>query len=85
MRLNLKKLWITTISAVRLTSATKKLGYKIREAQLKKTPYMLVVGDKEAQDGTVSVRSRKDGDLGISKTEDFCCKKLLKKSKQKAR
>ena len=51
-----------------------KLGYKIREAQLKKTPYMLVVGDKEAQDGTVSVRSRKDGDLGISKTEDFVAK-----------
>lgn len=61
-----------------------KLGYKIREAQLKKTPYMLVVGDKEAQDGTVSVRSRKDGDLGISKTEDFVAK-VVKEIKTKAR
>ncbi len=41
-----------------------KIGYKIREAQLQKTPYMLVVGDKEAETGTVSVRGRKDGDLG---------------------
>ena len=41
-----------------------KIGYKIREAQLKKIPYMLVVGDKEAAEGTVSVRSRTDGDLG---------------------
>lgn len=61
-----------------------KLGYKIREAQLKKTPYMLVVGDKEAQDGTVSVRSRKDGDLGISKTEDFVAK-VVEEIKTKAR
>lgn len=61
-----------------------KLGYKIREAQLKKTPYMLVVGDKEAQDGTVSVRSRKDGDLGISKTEDFVAK-VAEEIKTKAR
>ncbi len=41
-----------------------KIGYKIREAQLQKIPYMLVVGDKEAADGTVSVRSRADGDQG---------------------
>lgn len=61
-----------------------KLGYKIREAQLKKTPYMLVVGDKEAQDGTVSVRSRKDGDLGISKTEDFVAK-VVEEIKTKTR
>ena len=61
-----------------------KLGYKIREAQLKKTPYMLIVGDKEAQDGTVSVRSRKDGDLGISKTEDFVAK-VVEEIKTKAR
>ena len=36
------------------------MGYKIREAQLKKIPYMLVVGDKEAEDGTVAVRARKE-------------------------
>jgi threonyl-tRNA synthetase len=41
-----------------------KIGYKIREAQLEKIPYMLVVGDKEATAGTVAVRDRVDGDLG---------------------
>ena len=41
-----------------------KIGYKIREAQLQKIPYMLVIGEKEAQSGLVSVRGRKDGDLG---------------------
>jgi threonyl-tRNA synthetase len=41
-----------------------KIGYKIREAQLEKIPYMLVVGDKEQSAGTVSVRDRVDGDLG---------------------
>jgi threonyl-tRNA synthetase len=41
-----------------------KIGYKIREAQLQKVPYMLVVGDREQENGTVSVRSRSDGDIG---------------------
>src|SRR4029077_15280896 len=41
-----------------------KIGYKIREAQLEKIPYMLIVGEKEQQAGTVSVRDRVDGDLG---------------------
>jgi threonyl-tRNA synthetase len=41
-----------------------KIGYKIREAQLQKIPYMLVVGDKEVENGTVAVRSRSGGDLG---------------------
>jgi threonyl-tRNA synthetase len=41
-----------------------KIGYKIREAQLEKIPYMLVVGEKEQQAGTVAVRDRVDGDLG---------------------
>ena len=48
-----------------------KLGYKIREAQLSKVPYMLIVGDKEAESGEVSVRSRKDGDLGSKTIEAF--------------
>ena len=43
---------------------SEKIGYKIREAQLHKIPYMLVVGDKEMEEGNLSVRSRKDGDLG---------------------
>jgi threonyl-tRNA synthetase len=42
-----------------------KLGYKIREAQLEKLPYMLIVGDNEAQAGTVSVRKRGEGDIGV--------------------
>ncbi len=48
-----------------------KMGYKIREAQTQKTPYMLIVGEKEMTDGTVSVRSRKDGDLGAEALEKF--------------
>ncbi|MBQ6998193.1 MAG: threonine--tRNA ligase [Clostridia bacterium] len=48
-----------------------KLGYKIREAQLSKVPYMLIVGDKEVESGEVSVRSRKDGDLGSKTIEAF--------------
>ncbi len=48
-----------------------KIGYKIREAQLQKTPYMLIIGEKEAQSGTVSVRSRADGDLGAMSIDEF--------------
>lgn len=51
-----------------------KIGYKIREAQLEKTPYMFIVGDKEAEAGTVSVRSRKDGDLGSMNTDEIIAK-----------
>ena len=47
-----------------------KMGYKIREAQLQKIPYMFVVGDKEAENGTVSLRSRKDGDKGAVDLSD---------------
>lgn len=48
-----------------------KTGYKIREAQLQKVPYMLIVGDKEIEENTVGVRSRKDGDIGQVKLENF--------------
>ncbi len=48
-----------------------KLGYKIREAQMQKLPYMLIVGDNEVAEGTVSVRSRKNGDLGAKSIEEF--------------
>lgn len=48
-----------------------KLGYKIREAQLEKVPYMLVIGDKEAEAGTVSVRKRGEGDLGLIETREL--------------
>lgn len=51
-----------------------KIGYKIREAQLQKVPYMLVLGDKEMNDGTVAVRSRKQGDMGVMSLNDFVAK-----------
>src|SRR3954454_14890979 len=49
---------------VQVDERQEKIGYKIREAQLQKVPYMLVVGDREAADGLVAVRSRAGGDLG---------------------
>ncbi len=51
-----------------------KLGYKIREAQMEKNPYMLIVGEKEEAENTVSVRSRKDGDIGSMSVDDFIAK-----------
>jgi threonyl-tRNA synthetase len=51
-----------------------KIGYKIREAQMEKVPYMLVLGDKEAENNQVAVRSRKDGDLGPMPLDDFIAK-----------
>lgn len=51
-----------------------KIGFKIREAQMMKIPYMLVIGDKEAENGTVAVRSRKEGDLGTMTAEAFVAK-----------
>ena len=51
-----------------------KLGYKIREAQMQKIPYMLVVGDKEAEAGTVSVRTRAGVDLGAMPLDEFMAK-----------
>jgi threonyl-tRNA synthetase len=48
-----------------------KIGYKIREAQIQKIPYMLVVGDREAAEGTVGVRHRAGGDQGAQRTAQF--------------
>ncbi|NPV42984.1 MAG: threonine--tRNA ligase [Firmicutes bacterium] len=48
-----------------------KVGYKIREAQLEKIPYMLIVGDKEEAEGTVSIRARKEGDIGTERMDSF--------------
>ena len=56
---------------VEFDDRNEKIGYKIREAQLEKVPYMLVIGDKEVQAGTVGVRSRKDGDVGAMGAEEF--------------
>ena len=54
-----------------LDSRAEKIGYKIREAQMQKVPYMLVVGAKEEESGLVSVRSRFEGDEGQKSTEEF--------------
>jgi threonyl-tRNA synthetase len=54
-----------------LDERQEKIGYKIREAQLQKVPYMLVTGDREAAEGTVSVRSRSAGDLGARAVDLF--------------
>ncbi len=56
---------------VTVDDRAEKTGYKIREAQLKKIPYMLILGDKEIEDGAVAVRSRKQGDLGTKSVEEF--------------
>ena len=57
---------------VKVDDRSEKIGYKIREAQLQKTPYMLVVGDKEVEDGTVSVRHRGEGDIGSMELSSLC-------------
>ena len=59
---------------VDLDGRSEKIGYKIREAQLQKIPYMLVIGDKELENGTVSVRSRKGVDLGAMPLDTFIAK-----------
>jgi threonyl-tRNA synthetase len=56
---------------VTLDDRKEKVNLKIREAQLQKVPYMLVVGDREAQEGTVSVRNRKHGDQGARSVDEF--------------
>lgn len=56
---------------VEVDSRSEKIGYKIREAQLEKVPYMFIIGDKDVEANTVSVRHRKEGDLGAMKLEDF--------------
>lgn len=57
-----------------LDDRNEKIGYRIRSAQLEKVPYMLVVGDKEAEAGTVAVRSRKNGDDGAMPLDAFLSK-----------
>ena len=56
---------------VEIDERSEKIGYKIREAQLEKIPYMLIVGEKEMTEGSVSVRSRKEGDKGMMAVDEF--------------
>ena len=66
-----KQLEANGILRVEVDDRSEKLGYKLREAQLEKVPYMLVVGDKDIENNTVSVRSRKEGDKGAMAIDDF--------------
>lgn len=59
---------------VEVDDRQEKIGYKIREAQLQKIPYMLAIGDKEIAENAVSVRSRKDGEMGKMSVEEFAKK-----------
>ena len=56
---------------VEVDERNEKIGFKIREAQMQKIPYMLVVGDKEAEEKTVAVRARGKGDLGAMSMDQF--------------
>ncbi len=56
---------------VEVDDRNEKTGYKIREAQLQKIPYMLIVGEKEIEGNTVSIRSREDGDVGVKAVDEF--------------
>lgn len=69
---------------VEVDTRNEKIGYKIREAQLEKIPYMLVIGDKEMENGQVAVRSRKEGDLGAVDVNAFI-QKLMTEIETKAR
>ena len=69
---------------VEVDDRNEKTGYKIREAQLQKIPYMLVVGEKEASSNTVAVRSRENGDIGTESIDEFIAK-LEKEIKEKKR
>ncbi|MGN0473782.1 MAG: threonine--tRNA ligase, partial [Acutalibacteraceae bacterium] len=57
-----------------LDDRSEKIGYKIREAQLKKIPYMVIAGDKDIENNTISIRSRKDGDIGSMSLDEFVAK-----------
>ncbi|WP_296971746.1 threonine--tRNA ligase [Tepidanaerobacter sp. EBM-38] len=66
---------------VEVDERNEKIGYKVRDAQMKKIPYMLVVGDKEANENTVSVRTREKGDVGQKPVETFIDEVLTLASK----
>ena len=69
---------------VSVDSRQEKIGYKIREAQISKTPYMLIIGDKEIEAKAVGVRSREDGDMGDMPLDDFVKKVIDEVNSKKA-
>lgn len=78
-----EKLQETGIRA-ELDSRSEKVGYKIREGQLQKIPYLLIVGDKEVEQNTVAVRHRKQGDLGAVPLDDFMAR-IITEIKEKVK
>ena len=56
---------------VEVDGRSEKIGYKIREAQLEKVPYMVLAGDKDIENNTISIRSRKNGDEGATTLDEF--------------
>ena len=62
---------------VTVDDRNEKIGFKIREAQMQKIPYMLVIGDRDMENGTVSVRTRKGEDLGAMTPDEFIAKCLM--------
>ncbi len=62
------------IVRVEIDERNEKIGYKIREAQMEKVPYMIVVGDKDIENKTISVRDRRDGDIGSMSVDEFIAK-----------
>ncbi|ALS21970.1 hypothetical protein JCM16163A_38460 [Paenibacillus sp. YK5] len=67
---------------VEVDGSNEKLGYKIREAQLEKIPYMLILGENEATSGTAAVRKRGEGDLGTKSVQEIAeqiCKEIREK------
>ena len=62
---------------VELDERSEKIGKKIRDAQLEKVPYMLVLGDKEAEAGQVAVRSRKTGETEVMTADEFVAKIVM--------
>ncbi|MBP1546252.1 MAG: threonine--tRNA ligase [Oscillospiraceae bacterium] len=69
---------------VTVDNRNEKIGYKIRQAQLEKVPYFFIVGDKEVEENTVSLRSRKEGDLGASPLDDVISR-IIEENASKAR
>lgn len=69
---------------VEVDDRNEKIGYKIREAQLEKVPYMLIIGEKEKETNTISVRSRKEGDMGQMTQCDFI-EKITREIQEKTR
>ena len=67
---------------VEMDTRAEKIGYKIREAQMAKTPYMLIVGEKEVENGEVSVRDRAEGDIGSIKIDEFI-ERVVKQDREK--